>query len=175
MSHPEQMNFVKELKNKFSNYFVNSKILEIGSLNVNGTIRKFFENCEYIGVDVGSGKCVDVVCEGQKLNYPDNSFDTTASCECFEHNPFWLETFINMHRMTKLNGLLFFTCATIGRKEHGTNKHKKNNCPLTEWDYYKNLEEKDFKEKLNFESMFSEYSFEKNTKRHDLYFYGIKK
>lgn len=45
MSHPEQMNFVKELKNKFANYFIDSKVLEIGSLNINGTIRNFFERC----------------------------------------------------------------------------------------------------------------------------------
>jgi len=32
---------------------------------------------------------------------PANSFDCTISVECFEHNPFWLETFVNMLRMTR--------------------------------------------------------------------------
>ena len=175
MSHPEQMNFVKELKNKFPKYFIDSKVLEIGSLNINGTIRVFFKNCNYVGVDVGEGKCVDVICEGQKLDYLDNTFDTTASCECFEHNPFWLETFINMHRMTKEDGLLFFTCATTGRKEHGTKKFNKFASPLTEWEYYKNLEEKDFLEKVDINLMFKEHAFQINEKSKDLYFYGIKK
>lgn len=175
MSHPEQMSFVKKIKNKFPNYFIRSKILEIGSLNINGTIRVFFEKCDYTGVDVGEGKCVDVVCDGQNLNYSDNIFDTTASCECFEHNPFWLETFINMHRMTKPNGLLFFTCATTGRPEHGTKRNDKAASPLANWDYYKNLEEKDFLEQIDINLMFKEYCFETNYNSKDLYFYGIKR
>lgn len=32
-------------------------------------------------------------------------YDITISCNCFEHNPYWRETFLNMHRMTKEGGL----------------------------------------------------------------------
>lgn len=175
MSHPEQMNYIQNLKNKYSNYFNNSKVIEVGSLNINGTVRVFFNNCEYIGSDVDNGNCVDVVCEGQNLKYEDNFFDTSISCECFEHNPYWIETFKNMYRMTKNNGIVIMTCATTGRAEHGTSRSRPEDAPLLKWDYYKNLTEEDFRKEFDFDLMFSQYAFEINNNSKDLYFYGIKK
>jgi hypothetical protein len=90
-------------------------VLEVGSLNINGSIRQFFSNCDYLGIDVGSGVDVDLVCEGQNLHHPNDSYEIFGSCECFEHSPYWVETFNNMYRMTKSNGLVFMSCATTGR------------------------------------------------------------
>lgn len=175
MAHNQQIQYISKIKNKYPTFFIESNVLEIGSLNINGTIRVFFDKCKYIGVDVDDGQDVDFVCEGQNLNFSNNFFDTTISCECFEHNPYWLETFLNMYRMTKQNGLIVFTCATTGREEHGTNNNKKWASPLTKWNYYRNLTEKDFLNRLNFNLMFDEYKFETNEISKDLYFYGIKK
>jgi len=174
MSHLQQLAYVESIKAIYPKYFLSSKVLEIGSLDVNGTIRQFFENCDYTGVDLGAGAMVDVIGEGQKLNYADNSFDTTASCECFEHNPYWKETFENMYRMTKKDGLLFFTCATTGRPEHGTKNNFPDAAPLLIWDYYKNLTEEDFTGDLDIKKMFKEYEFKLEISSCDLYFYGIK-
>lgn len=178
MSHPQQLNFIKDVKEKFNSKFLNSKILEIGSLNINGSVRPFFENCEYIGIDLGKGPGVDVVCEGQNYNEADNTFDVTISCECFEHNPYWLETFKNMIRLCKPGGIVIFSCATTGRKEHGTTKTSPNDSPLSigkGWEYYKNLVEEDFTSVLNFDNNFIEFNFSTNTSSKDLYFYGIKR
>ena len=110
-------------------YFVNGslstiKIYRRGKSRVPG----FFSNCEYIGVDIAEGPGVDVVCKGQNLQYESAAFDVVVSCECFEHNPFWKETFTNMVRMLKPGGICLITCATLGRKEHGTKRtrYKKN-------------------------------------------------
>jgi SAM-dependent methyltransferase len=176
MAHWEQRDFVQKIKNELPEYFTNQKVLEVGSLNINGTLRDFFSDCNYIGIDVCFGDGVDVICEGQKYNAPDNTYNVVCSAECFEHNPFWLETFQNMIRLCKDGGLLFFTCATDGRSEHGTTRTTPSDSPLTVsigWDYYKNLKEKDFTSKLNFDFYFSEYKFEINQQSHDLYFYGI--
>lgn len=178
MSHPQQIEFIKTLKAIFPRSFTNSDVLEIGSLNINGSVRPYFENCTYIGIDVGPGPGVDIVCEGQLFDSPNNSFDVVISCECFEHNPFWLETFNNMIRMCKPSGLVIFTCATIGRKEHGTTRTSPADSPLTigkGWDYYKNLVEKDFVERIDFNSTFVNYKFSTNKSSKDLYFWGIKK
>jgi SAM-dependent methyltransferase len=149
--------------------------VEIGSLNINGTVRIFFDNCYYVGLDVAEGKDVDVVCEGQKFNAPSESFDVAISCECFEHNPEWVATFRNMYRLVRPGGMIIMTCATTGRKEHGTTRTTPQDSPLTiglGWDYYKNLTEQDFREHFNIESMFRNFEFlSQNT---DLYFYGIK-
>ncbi len=178
MSHPQQLEFVNSVKNQFENYFSNSSVLEIGSLDINGSVRQFFNDCRYVGIDVGEGPGVDIICEGQKFNDPDSSYDVVISCECFEHNPYWAETFSNMIRLCKSDGLIIFTCATTGRKEHGTSRTSPADSPLTigiGWDYYKNLTEDDFKSKMNFENFFQNYNFSTNPSSKDLYFYGIKK
>lgn len=178
MSHPQQINYIKSLKEKFKSNFINSKVLEIGSLDINGSIRPFFENCQYIGIDVGEGPGVDIVCEGQDYNVDDCSFDTVISCECFEHNPHWKETFNNMIRICKKNGVIIFTCATDGRPEHGTTRTKPKDCPLTiarGWDYYKNLVETDFSSNFCLDDIFLQYEFSNNLESFDLYFWGIKK
>jgi SAM-dependent methyltransferase len=176
MSHSQQRDFVEKLKNHLPKYFNQKSVLEVGSLNVNGTLRDFFTECRYIGIDVSPGNEVDVVCEGQNYNAPNNTYDVVSSAECFEHNPYWFETFQNMIRLCKDGGLVFFTCATDGRPEHGTSKTTPLDSPLTVqlgWDYYKNLNENNFRSKLNFDSYFSEYHFEVNDESHDLYFWGI--
>lgn len=177
MSHPQQLYFINQLKNVFPNHFRNKKILEVGSLNINGTVRTFFENCDYIGLDVASGKDVDIVCQGQDYDAEDNTFDVVISCECFEHNPEWIATFQNMYRMCKPGGLIIMTCATTGRKEHGTTRSDIGSSPLTVaigWEYYKNLEAKDFFENFNIEKMFNQFQFLVESSNFDLYFYGTK-
>ena len=75
MSHKEQTDFVAAVKDKHPEFFQNKKVLEVGSLNINGTVRDFFTDCEYVGCDLGEGPGVDIVCAGQDLDFPDNSFD----------------------------------------------------------------------------------------------------
>lgn len=176
MAHWEQRDFVEKIRKGLPQYFSQSKVLEVGSLNINGTIRDFFIDCKYIGIDVSPGLGVDVICEGQNYNAPDDTYDVVCSAECFEHNPYWFETFQNMIRLCKDDGLVFFTCATDGREEHGTSRTTPSDSPLTielGWNYYMNLNEKDFTSKLNFDLYFKEYHFEINDQSHDLYFWGI--
>lgn len=177
--HAQQTNYIVSLRDMFPNNFSNCKVLEVGSLDINGTIRTLFNNCDYTGLDVGEGPCVDVVCSGHDYNAPDNSFDTVISSECFEHNPFWLQTFINMHRVCKVGGLVAFTCATDGRPEHGTNRTQAWASRLTVaigWgDYYRNLNAADFESALNLKDMFETYEFSVELSSPDLYFYGVKK
>ena len=176
MAHQEQFDFVNSVKQKFINNFINVKVLEVGSLNLNGTVRQSFEHCEYIGLDLGEGPGVDVVCEGQNYDAPDNHFDTVISCECFEHNPYWVETFNNMVRMTKSGGLVVMTCATTGRAEHGTTRSSPEASPLSVgkgWDYYKNLTQEDFENNINIFDNFSSHEF--SVVNQDLYFWGTKR
>ena len=137
-----------------------------------------FERCHYTGIDVGEGPGVDIVCPGQLYNAPDKTYDVVLSAECFEHNPYWLETFQNMIRMCKDGGLVFFTCATYGREEHGTTRSSPEASPLTvglNWDYYKNLGQMDFMNIINFNKHFQYYQFEsRNVVPQDLYFAGLK-
>ena len=192
MSHHTQEEFVRKLSVEFPNHFNNVKMLEIGSLNINGSIRQYFNNSTYdgvdldsgsfsnstyVGVDLDSGRDVDLICGGHLVDHEDNTYDTSGSCNCFEHNPYWVETFQNMYRMTKSGGLIFITVPTTGHPEHGTTRIKPEDSPPTigkGWDYYSNLTESDFRNKFDIDNMFQNYKFEDNGLL-DLFFYGFKK
>lgn len=177
MSHPQQTDFVQRVKNIFPQKFNGVNVLEVGSLYINGTIKELFTNCTYIGIDLDSGPNVDLIIGGHEYNAPNNTFDTIISCECFEHNPFWVDTFLNMIRMCKSGGLIIMTCATTGRAEHGTARTTPRDSPFTVakgWDYYKNLTEEDFNKNFNIPTLFKEYAFSANYNSFDLYFWGIK-
>jgi len=174
MSHKEQIDFFLSLKEKFPEMFSQVNVLEIGSLDINGSIRELFDSKTYIGVDLDSGPSVDVIGQGQDLTYEDRLFDVTVSAECFEHNPYWLETFLNMCRMS--SRFVVFTCASEGRPEHGTSATTPQDSPFTiEWDYYRNLNQEDFTSHIDFDEIFSSYEFTYNSQSKDLYFWGIKK
>ena len=64
MAHREQRFFCEAVRNTFPQYFNGKKVLEVGSLDINGSIRDLFQNCEYTGIDLGEGKGVDVICPG---------------------------------------------------------------------------------------------------------------
>jgi hypothetical protein len=89
--HPEQCFFVDVVKTAFPEYFVGTRVLDIGSLDINGNNRQFFTNCDYTGIDIGAGKNVDVVARGHEY-IADEPFDVVISTECFEHDEFWRES-----------------------------------------------------------------------------------
>lgn len=176
MAHREQHDYVAKVKQKYSQFFSNVSVIEIGSYNINGSVREFFSNCFYIGLDVAPGPCVDVVCLGHEYAVPDNMFDVVISTECFEHDPYWQKTFANMIRICKSGGLILFTCATTGRAEHGTLRHRPGESLTVNlnWDYYQNITVSDFAQ-FDMQQLFFKHQFEVNDDHHDLYFYGIKR
>jgi SAM-dependent methyltransferase len=180
MAHPQQMDFCKRVKAKLPEHFVGKRVLDVGSLDINGNNRFLFENCSYFGIDVGEGKNVDKVCKAHELDSPDGSYDTIISTECFEHDQHYALSLQNIVRMLTPGGLFLFTCATEGRPEHGTRRTDPNSAPLLaahgDWfDYYKNLTEKDIRQVLHVDAIFSEFAFFVNSYPRDLYFYGVKK
>ncbi|MFO1132022.1 MAG: class I SAM-dependent methyltransferase [Hyphomicrobiales bacterium] len=177
MAHPQQFCFVQTFANHISASDSQFNILEIGSYDVNGSVRELFPGSTYCGVDLTPGEGVDVVADGHRVDHPNNSYDITISCECFEHNPAWLETFHNMYRMTKAGGFIVVTCATTGRVEHGTRRTTPKASPGTQqqgWDYYRNIPVAHFRKLMNFDEMFQDHRFFTNTISHDLYFVGRK-
>ena len=123
---------------------------------------------------------VDIVSKIHEFMYPDESFNTIISTECFEHDMFYKQSLLNICRLLKPGGMFIFTCATTGRKEHGTRRTSVSDSPFTSttngWsDYYQNLEENDIREAIDVDNIFSSYQFLVNSDMCDLYFWGIKK
>ena len=92
--------------------------LDVGSLQVKKSHRTFKEFCpDYVGTDIVPGTNVDVVCT-DVLPFPDASFDTVISGNCFEHceNPFAL--IVECHRILKPEGYFLATAPRHWPEHH---------------------------------------------------------
>ena len=177
MAHPQQAEFFTAVRSHYPGHFKSARVLEVGSLDINGSVRDLFEDCKYTGVDLQPGPGVDLACPGHLLELATSSFDTVISAECFEHNPFWRETLSNMLRMLRPGGLVTISCATTGRKEHGTSRTNPDASPFTvqeRWDYYKNLTARQLVAGVNMAGWLADWHAWVNYVSYDLYFVGIK-
>jgi len=169
MAHKEQRDFFQSVKDKFPEYFSNKTVLDFGSLDVNGSLKDLFTDCNYTGIDIVSGKNVDVISTAHE--YQGQSADVVTSGEMLEHDEYWKQSLQNMYDKCNPGGLIAISCAGKDRPEHGTRRSDGN-----EWgtgDYYRNIEPKDIKTVYKKE-MFSEVHYEENANSKDTYFYGIK-
>lgn len=82
--------------------------LEVGSYNVNGTVRPLFHGA-YIGVDMRPGPGVDQVATAGNLPFESNSFDVVISTEMLEHDPRPWASIPEMARVLRPAGVLILT------------------------------------------------------------------
>jgi len=135
--HGEVIMFVAEIRMKFPEKFSKCRVLELGSQNINGSVRIVFSECDYVGVDSCAGNMVDVVCEVKDYDSADR-FDTVVTTELLEHDPDWKASISNGWRLLNSGGLLVGTCAGPDRPVHNQELGKDN--------YYKNISEEELKE-----------------------------
>jgi SAM-dependent methyltransferase len=93
------------------------KIVDVGSVNINGTLKSFKPaNCEYIGIDMESGKDVDIVStDPYVLPFESDSIDVILSTSCFEHCEFFWILFVEIIRVLKPNGLFYLNVPSNGK------------------------------------------------------------
>lgn len=99
------------------------KVLEAGSLDVNGSLRLFVESLkpsEYIGVDIEKGRGVDEICEVGNLQkrFGENRFDVVIATELLEHVKDWREAITNMKKVCKPGGTMIITTRSKGFQYH---------------------------------------------------------
>ncbi len=176
MSHRHQVEYFRLIRDRFPKMFASVRALDVGSLDINGSLRSMFVDSTYVGIDLGPGKNVDVVSKAHEFQ-SDTEFDTVVSANCLEHDMFYRETLRNMVNLLRSGGLMVIGCASTGFPEHGTRKTTPKNAPLLpdDWaDYYKNLTEDDVRESIAIDTLFSSYEFQVGTDL-CLYFWGVKK
>lgn len=178
--HPEQQIFCLEVKKRFPSWpqpspFHKARVIDCGSLDVNGCNRYLFTDCNYTGIDVVPGPNVDYVCFIHRL---DNRYDTVICTEALEHDMYWRDSLLRMVEILNPGGLLMLTCATGDRAEHGTKRcaaFASGTSQVEELeDYYGNLSEADIRSVIDVDKMFSEYGFEVARENKDLYFWGVR-
>jgi SAM-dependent methyltransferase len=91
-------------------------ILEIGSLDVGGSIRSCAPpKSKYVGVDFVDGPGVDVVIEDPyTLPFDDDCFDICLASSVFEHSEFFWLLFNEILRTLKSDGLFYLNAPSNG-------------------------------------------------------------
>jgi SAM-dependent methyltransferase len=116
--------FIDEVS-KEPKQFKDKRILEVGSRYVNGSVRPLIEKfCfprEYIGVDIESGKYVDIVLPAERVvsYFGEGAFDIVISTELLEHVKDWRVVINNMKDVLKPNGIIFISTRSYGFPYHG--------------------------------------------------------
>ena len=97
-------------------YGENLVVVEIGSQDLNGSIRQFAPSgTKYIGVDFVEGSGVDIKLDDPyKLPFADNSVDICISSSVFEHAEFFWLSFLEILRILKQDGLFYLNAPTNG-------------------------------------------------------------
>ena len=98
-------------------------VLEIGSRDVNGSIRSFIQHLgckEYIGIDISPGQGVDKVMDAQRLpeEFIENSFDIVICLEMLEHAKKWKEVVNGIKFILRPGGIVFLTTRSPGFPYH---------------------------------------------------------
>jgi SAM-dependent methyltransferase len=184
MAHPQERQFMELVKSQFPEKFKGVKVLDVGSLCINGSNRDLFDESDYTGIDVAAGKNVDVVCMAHDFK-SDVLFDTIISSECFEHDCHFPRTIRNIVKLLKSGGLFVWTAGGLGRGEHGT-EDMGLTCapglasnPDMNPNYYKNVVVRDLSLYIDLEVTFGNFTInyrgDFDAVYHDIQFWGIKR
>lgn len=92
-------------------------VVELGGLDINGSVRALFADAQYISVDLQDGPGVDVVADAATFE-PDEAPDTVVCCEVLEHARNAGAIVRNALSMLAPGGVLLVTCASDPRAEH---------------------------------------------------------
>lgn len=99
------------------------KILEIGSYDLNGSLRPFIESlepAEYVGIDILEGSGVDIMCNAEDLldKFGKERFDIVVSTELLEHVLNWRKVISNIKNVCKSSGVILITTRSFGFNYH---------------------------------------------------------
>lgn len=116
---PQIQDWVKKVQKKYLKQ--PGKVLEVGSLDINGGIKQFFDSAtEYIGIDMMAGNGVDKVLEAHDILkvWKPSTFNTVLCLEMLEHDDAPWITIENLTKVLKKNGYLIITTPTFGFPIH---------------------------------------------------------
>ena len=115
--HESVFNWARDFVLKHDLLYV-TPVLEVGSCNVNGSVRVLFNKMGYTGVDIAPGPGVDLVIEPNTLPFPDSSYKVVVSTEMLEHAEYPIRILSEMHRVLKKDGVLLLSTRSKGFEHH---------------------------------------------------------
>lgn len=173
--HAEANDFIAQVKRELPQYFTGKRVLEVGSLDINGSVRGYFEDCQYTGIDLAEGRGVDVVSQAHEFVQA-HAYDVVISSEMLEHDEYWIDSLNAMYNNLRPGGLMVLTCAGPQRPEHGTARtNDAYSSPFTaDSNYYRNISVEDFSGVLPMD-LWSDAELGYGRGGEDLYFRGVKR
>ncbi len=109
------MNNAKAFYDAYVRHLGPQRVVEIGSQNVNGSIRDHFQGHDYVGVDFADAPGVDLVLDDPYVLPTETaSVDIVVCNSCFEHSEFFWLTFQEMARVLKPGGLCYLNVPSNG-------------------------------------------------------------
>lgn len=136
-------------------------VLEIGSRDVNGSVRPLFSGRRYIGTDIEPGDGVELVGSGADVSWPE-PVAVVVTTETLEHTDDAEAICRNAYRLLMPGGVFFVTCAGMGRSPHSAI----DGWALRDGEFYRNVSEKNLRAWL---SDFATVSIEENHEAGDIY------
>lgn len=140
--HPAAASYISEAVEKYVGPADGLSVLEFGSYNVNGTVRDYFPNSDFFGIDVREGPCVDFVCDAAEFD-GEGRYDVVISAETLEHAPRPKEIIQRAWDSLRPGGILILTAGGPDRTPHNADgghddlrgEHYQNIYPdqLEEW------------------------------------------
>lgn len=105
-------------------WVIGKTVIEVGSLNVNGSLRSHIESLKpskYTGVDIREGNGVDEICKIEDVldKFGKESFDVVISTELLEHIFDWKKAINNLKSICKRGGFILITTRSYGFEKHG--------------------------------------------------------
>ena len=129
--HPTAMAFVAHHADHHGPF---RQIIELGSLDINGSCRHLFTDCTYVGIDRQEGRGVDIVCDILDLAaHP--THDLVICTEVLEHAPDQRAIIDKAFDLLRPGGYLILTAATDPRTPHSGIDER----PIREWETYRNV------------------------------------
>jgi SAM-dependent methyltransferase len=114
MHHSAYVNAEKFYHKYCENDIENKKILDVGSYDVNGTMKPIFEKGQYFGLDMEEGPNVDIVGVSHEIPFEKDEFDIVISSSCFEHDDMFWISFQEMCRVLKPGGYMYIQAPSNG-------------------------------------------------------------
>ena len=144
------------------------RVIEIGSRDINGSVRCHFPGAKWTGLDRIAGPSVDVVCDA--CDYaPEVRAEMCICCEVLEHAANWRQIIEAAWRFLRPGGTLLVTCAGPGRVVHSGIDGGR----LRPEEYYANIASADLSASLQRQG-FSVHAIVDNFHTHDVYACAIK-
>jgi len=114
MHHSAYVNAEKFYHKYCEKNIENKKILDVGSYDVNGTMKPIFEKGQYVGLDMEAGPNVDIVGVSHNIPFEKDEFDIIISSSCFEHDDMFWISFQEMCRVLKHGGYMYVQAPSNG-------------------------------------------------------------